>query len=276
MANQTTTRLVIVQVNEQGDWIREEAINVSLHQVSLPGNVTLSLAHIPAGSFQMGAGNHFVEPDEQPVHHVHVNASLLGQFTITQRQWQAVMKTLPPCRGQGLDHPVDRVSRFEARTFCNRLADLTQMPFRLPSEAEWEYACRAGSTTDFAIGNMITTDLANYVGWHAYLNGPKGEYRHGPMQVGQFPPNRWGLYDMHGNVWEWCEDAWHDNYLNAPADGTAWLRDGSAGKVVRGGSWHDPPALCRSSARLKLMPQEGEDFVGVRVALPAISVDQSF
>ncbi len=107
------------------------------------------------------------------------------------------------------------------------------------------------------------------MGWHAYKNGPTGDYRHGPVTPGSFPPNAFGLYDMHGNLMEWCQDRWHEDYTGAPTGGEAWMRGGTEERVIRGGSWHDPPDLCRSASRLKLMPSEGEDFMGFRVALDA-------
>ena len=115
--------------------------------------------------------------------------------------------------------------------------------------------------------HQFTEDLANYVGEHTYLSEPKGVYRHGTTEVGQFPPNAFGLYDMHGNLWEWCADAWHTDYAGAPTDGNAWERGEPSHRVLRGGSWHDPPNLCRCAARLRLAPAEGEDYVGFRVAL---------
>ena len=247
--------------------IHREEITIRLLQQTLPDDVTLAMVQIPAGNFLMGSPRTQGDPDEQPAHTVRIEGFFMSQITITQRQWKSIMKKLLPCRGKGLDLPVDRVSWLDAQRFCEKLTKTTQRPYRLPSEAEWEYACRAGTLTDFAYGDMITTDLANYVGWHAYKDGPTGEYRHGPIQAGLFAPNRFGLYDMHGNLSEWCADTWHANYVGAPSDGQPWLRGGTAERVLRGGSWHDPPGLCRSAARLKLMPSEGEDFVGFRVAL---------
>ena len=138
--------------------------------------------------------------------------------------------------------------------------------YRLPTEAEWEYACRAGTNTPFWPGETLTTELANYVGERAYGAGPKGIYRHETTDVGSFPPNAFGLYDMHGNVWEWCADAWHDNYRGAPATAQSWEGAAASGyRVGRGGSWHDGPDLCRCAARLRLRADEGDDFFGFRI-----------
>jgi formylglycine-generating enzyme required for sulfatase activity len=148
---------------------------------------------------------------------------------------------------------------------ARRLSKKAGRTYRLPSEAEWEYACRAGTAGAFCFGPTLTTDLANYVGEHTFGLEPKGLYRHETTSVGSFPANAFGVYDMHGNVWEWCADAWHEDYSDAPADGSAWKRGGASQRVLRGGGWHDPPDLCRSAARLKFEPSDAEDFVGFRV-----------
>jgi formylglycine-generating enzyme required for sulfatase activity len=120
--------------------------------------------------------------------------------------------------------------------------------YRLPTEAEWEYACRGGTTTPFYCGETISTDLANYNGNYTYGQGQKGEYREKTTKVGIFPANPFGLYDMCGNVREWCEDGWHENYISAPTDGSAWTSL-SSGRLLRGGSWYVNPELCRSAYR---------------------------
>jgi formylglycine-generating enzyme required for sulfatase activity len=143
------------------------------------------------------------------------------------------------------------VSWQDAAAFCKKLSQQTGRTYRLPSEAEWEYACRAGITTPFHFGATITTDLANYI-CNSYGNGPKGVYRRQTTDVGSFPPNVFGLHDMHGNVWEWCADHWHDNYDGAPTDGTAWLSsDESESRLLRGGSWSSLPWNCRSAHRFR-------------------------
>jgi formylglycine-generating enzyme required for sulfatase activity len=206
--------------------------------------------------------------DERPQHQVSVAAFLMGRGLVTQAQWQAVMGEPLRCRCPGPELPAHNVSWGEAQRFCERLAALTGRAYRLPTEAEWEYACRAGSTTAFNTGPTISTDQANYNGQFVYGAGAKGVYRHVPTEAGTFPPNEFGLYDMHGNLWEWCADAWHDDYQGAPADGRAW----EAGKapryrVTRGGSWHDTPDVCRSAVRLKTLAREGDDLIGFRVAV---------
>ncbi|MFM6202704.1 MAG: formylglycine-generating enzyme family protein, partial [Dolichospermum sp.] len=123
-------------------------------------------------------------------------------------------------------------------------------PYRLPTEAQWEYACRAGTTTPFHFGDRITTDLANYDGNYTYGDGLKGVHRKGTTEVGSFKANEFGLHDMHGNVWEWCQDDWHDNYEGAPTDGSAWISNNAkSDKLLRGGSWYTYPENCRSAYR---------------------------
>ncbi len=229
------------------------------------------MVSLSAGSFQMGSREGQGYDDERPLHYVRVPAFLIGRFTVTQEQWAAVMSWKPPYRCPGLRRPADRVSWDAADAFCRRLAALTGRPYRLPSEAEWEYACRAGSTTPFHYGPTLTTGLANYVGEHVFRDEPPGVYRHGATEVGAFPPNEFGLYDMHGNVWEWCQDAWYDDYNGAPGNGEARIQRGARRRVLRGGSWHETPGNCRSAVRLGLDAGEGDDFTGFRVALTFVA-----
>ena len=232
----------------------------------LGGGVLLELVAIPGGTFLMGSPRGYGYPDERPQHRVTAAPFLMAKYPVMQEQWKAVMGWLPPCRCKGARRPVDRVSWKDATEFCEQLSGKTGRVYRLPSEAQWEYACRAQTTTPFYCGETITTDLANYVGEHTYLSEPKGIYRHETTKVGAFPPNPFGLYDMHGNVWEWCADPWHEDYTGAPADGRVWESDrDTSHRVMRGGSWHDPPNLCRCAVRLKFNPAEGEDFFGFRV-----------
>ncbi|MDE5123725.1 MAG: formylglycine-generating enzyme family protein, partial [Trichodesmium sp. St19_bin1] len=146
--------------------------------------------------------------------------------------------------------PVERVSWNNATEFCEKLSKKTGRDYRLPSEAEWEYTCRAGTTTPFYFGETITGELANYEASETYADEPKREYREQTTPVGQFPPNAFGLYDMHGNVWEFCQDVWHSNYDGTPVDGSAWVNGGNSSlRVARGGSWVNYPRWCRSAFR---------------------------
>ena len=195
---------------------------------------------------------------ERPQHLVKVPAFYMSQTAITQAQWQAIAATAKidinlktnPSRFKGDELPVEKVNWYEATEFCKRLSRKTKREYRLPSEAEWEYACRAGTKTPFHFGETITADLANYRATETYADEPTGEYRQQTTPVGQFPPNAFGLYDMHGNVWEWCADTWHDNYEGAPTDGSVWIENGDDNySPLRGGSWYTPPNVCRSHYR---------------------------
>jgi len=209
--------------------------------------------------------------DEHPQHSVSIAPFLIGRSPITQAHWQAVMRQLPPCRFRGPDRPVENVTWRAAAAFCLKLSRQAGRPFALPSEAQWEYACRAGTISPFAYGPTITTDLVNYAGQHTYADGPAGIYRHETTAPGQFPPNAFGLYDMHGNVWEWCADPWHDSYLGAPTDGRAWETGGDlTHRIMRGGSWHDVPDSCRSAVRSKFPETEGDDYIGFRVVAASV------
>ncbi|MFM6121568.1 MAG: formylglycine-generating enzyme family protein, partial [Sphaerospermopsis kisseleviana] len=227
-------------------------------QENLGNGVFLEMIAIPGGTFIMGSPKN--EPErrdsESPQHRVNIQPFYMGKFTVTQAQWERVA-ALPkikqdlnpqPSRFQGKNKPVERVSWLDAQEFCARISKATGKKYSLPSEAQWEYACRAGTTTPFYFGNTITTDLVNYDGNCSYGAAPKGKYRQQTTDVGSFPPNAFGLYDMHGNVWEWCEDDWHENYINAPIDGSAWISL-SNNKLLRGGSWDYDPGYCRSARR---------------------------
>jgi formylglycine-generating enzyme required for sulfatase activity len=262
-----TCEFQVVFVNRRGEIVERRTEWAEQVAHDLGRGVALEMIAIPGGVFRMGSRAGEGYPDEHPQRSVRVAPFLLGKYPVTQEQWAAIMDWAPPYRCLGARRPVDRVSWRDCQAFCQRLSARTGRAYRLPSEAEWEYACRAGALTPFCVGQTITTDLANYVGEHTFLDEAKGVYRHGSTEVGSFPPNAFGLYDMHGNVWEWCADAWHDDYTGAPADGRAWEGRAAQGRVLRGGCWHDPPGLCRSAARLRQAPDQGEDFFGLRVAL---------
>jgi formylglycine-generating enzyme required for sulfatase activity len=160
------------------------------------------------------------------------------------------------------------VSWLDVSEFCNRLSQRTGRHYTLPSEAQWEYACRAGTSSPFHFGATITSALVNYDGNATYADGPKGVYRRQTTPVGMFPANAWGLYDMHGNVWEWCLDHWHESYEGAPTDGSAWLNDSDSDEgtqLLRGGSWLNNPRNCRSALRDLNRPDNANNYVGFRV-----------
>jgi formylglycine-generating enzyme required for sulfatase activity len=263
----TESRVETVRVDATGALISRESVVAVSFTEPLDADCGLVMMHLPAGFFVMGSILTEGFPDEKPQHQVSVASFFLGRITVTQRQWNAGMRRPLPCRAKGPDMPLDRVNWFQAEEFCARLAHLTGRGYRLPSEAEWEYACRAGTTTPFSFGPTITTDMANYVGKHLYGREPVGVYRGRTVPGGSLPPNGFGVCEMHGNLFEWCADAWHEDYSGAPTRGEAWTRGGASERVLRGGSWHDPPNLCRSAGRLKFDPNEGEDYFGFRVAL---------
>jgi formylglycine-generating enzyme required for sulfatase activity len=268
------------------------------HREPLAQGVALTMLRIPAGSFEMGAPETEAGSSyrERPVHRVRLGEFLLGQTPITQAQWRAVAawvrlehedaKRWPeealdadPVakldyaeRFLGEQRPVVNVSWMQAKAFCGRLALRTDKNYTLPSEAQWEYACRAGTTTPFHYGDTISTKLANYHGRQVYGDGEKGDYRQQTTDVFSFPANAWGLHDMHGNVWEWCADQWHDNYEGAPEDGRAWIDDEANQnkndmnrRLLRGGSWNCHPRNCRSAYRYISPPDYLNDPVGFRV-----------
>jgi len=265
-SNRRQFEFEVVSVNRQGDIIERKTHTARQFTENLGNSVFLEMVAIPGGTFLIGSPEGHGYDDEHPQHEVRIAPFFMAKYPVTQEQWEAAMEWIPPYRCKGAKHPADRVSWNDAREFCARLSKKTGRVYDLPSEAQWEYACRAGTTTPFYFGETITTDLANYVGQHTYLSEPKGIYRHQSTEVGSFPPNALGLHDMHGNVWEWCADPWHDNYEGAPTDGSVWETGGDRSqRLVRGGSWHDPPGLCRCAVRLKFGRDEGEDFVGFRV-----------
>jgi formylglycine-generating enzyme required for sulfatase activity len=255
-------------VDRRGTVIAAERFATQQRTERLSGDIVLELVAIPAGAYLMGSPERQGFDDEHPQHRVAVASLLVGRFPVTQEQWLAVMGAAPRCRFAGPGRPVDNVSWDAALEFCGQLAKATGRDYRLPSEAEWEYACRAGSTAPFAFGYTLTSELANYNGEFTYAAEPKGVYRHVTTEAGAFPPNAFGIHDMHGNLWEWCADPWHESYRGAPADGRVWETEGHPSlRVLRGGSWHDTPDVCRSAVRLKLPRGEGDDICGFRVAL---------
>ena len=305
-------------------------------------SVALTMLWIPPGSFTMGAADGEPESSdsERPQRQVSLAGFFLGQTPITQAQWRAVAmwkerqgerwgpelnpnpshfqtkemkmgdnrprsRNLRLLKGETTtdQRPVECVNWEEAMEFCQRLSQRTGRFYTLPTEAQWEYACRAGNGTPFAFGETLTAELANYKAEETDAKGPKGEDRRQTTPVGMFPANAWGLHDMHGNVWEWCLDHWHDSYKGAPEDGSAWLipgenslrgekdiggggkdsggggkdsgggGEGSSGEVKgrnhrrprRGGSWDDHPVHCRSASRDHLAPYFADPKVGFRV-----------
>jgi formylglycine-generating enzyme required for sulfatase activity len=213
---------------------------------NLGKGVILEMVAIPGGKFLMGSPEGEGNDREKPQHQVTIQPFYMGKYPVTQAQWEMVSR-LPevkidlrskPSHFKGANLPVENVSWHDAREFCARLSKATGKLYRLPSEAEWEYACRANTTTPYYFGNTITTDLVNH-------NNKYGQ----TTDVGKFPPNAFGLYDMHGNVWEWCEDSWHKNYMTAPNNGNALTSQSDNKRMLRGGQWYLNPSYCRSASR---------------------------
>lgn len=233
---------------------------------------SLKMVVIPSGDFQMGSDETEFgsRANELPKHSVTIPSFSIGQYPVTQAQWLAVMGELPEIdlsfRGDNL--PAVNISWMQVDEFCKHLTAITGTAFRLPSEAEWEYACRAGTSSPFHFGGTISTDVANFNGGEPYGNTPKGQFRKSLTPVGYFDaPNAFGLHDMHGNIWEWCSDIWHDNYHGAPGDSNAWFDSGDLGyRVQRGGCWRDNAISCRSAFRVGDIAYNWDHIVGLRVA----------
>jgi formylglycine-generating enzyme required for sulfatase activity len=280
-----------IELNQTGKVIAEpQEIVQCFDEILDETGLSLRMMIIPGASFMMGSPEDELNSydDERPQHLVTVPDFAIGQLTITQAQWGAIAK-LPkvkrrlnpsPSNFSGEERPVERVNWEESMEFCDRLTRLTRKPYRLPSEAEWEYACRAGTNTPFHFGSTIVTDFANYRGmdddrgergvWLGnYGDGPKGKYRGQTVNANEFPPNAFGLHNMHGNVWEWCADTWHNGYEAAPVNGSAWLdqdADATSDRVVRGGSWNNSPQYCRSAFRFFYAPGSRNFNLGFRVS----------
>ena len=264
---------------EGGRWIMERRpLQVEGCREDLGEGVALTMVKIPAGSFLMGSPGD--EPErsdaEGPQHEVTLGTFWMAQTPITQAQWLAVASWQKlerdlepdPSHFKGANRPVEQVSWFDVLEFCRRLNQRTGQRYGLPSEAQWEYACRAGSTTPFHFGATLTPELANYDGNYCYGNGPKGTYREQTTEVASFPANGWGLHDMHGNVGEWCQDHWHESYNFAPDDDQPWLIPAAAAdepRLLRGGSWGFVPRYCRSAYRNHFRPDNAILNVGFRV-----------
>jgi formylglycine-generating enzyme required for sulfatase activity len=275
---------------------------------SIPGyierinGIDFEMLNIPSGTFLMGSPDTEARrfDNESPQHPVNVPEFFMARNQVTQSQWR-VVASLPkinldlnpdPSYFKGDNRPVECVSWYDCIEFCARLSQKTGKNYRLPSEAEWEYACRAGTTTPFHIGETISTEVANYRGDNIYGNGKKGIYRQETILVRSLnAANAWGLYNMHGNVLEWCLDDWHNNYTGAPNNGLPWLRtienqndsrfknnwqawlkkiletNHNNKKLLRGGYWGNNPGYCRSAFRYCFRPGLRDSSLGFRVAV---------
>ncbi len=253
----TTFEFEVVTVDHQGREKKRFLKQAEYFIENLENDIFFEMVSLPDGKFQMGVAKdeEVSQEEERPQRIVNIKSFFLSKYPITQAQWKAVanlpkikrhLDIEPSCfRGNNL--PVERVSWHDAQEFCQRLSQKTGRNYRLPSEAEWEYACRAQTSTPFHFGKTITTHLASYNKENKDFNGV---YQQQTTEVGSFPANNFGLFDMHGNVWEWCADYDHEDYYGAPSDGSAWLDDGNEEyRILRGGSWNSSANLCRSASR---------------------------
>ncbi len=261
-----------VTINSTGNVINRQSCSNQQQRFTLVTGVDLEMVYIPAGSFMMGSPANELErqDSESPQHQVTLPAFWLSKYPITQGQYREIVGS-NPAKFSGDARPVEQVSWRDAVAFCQMISTQFSQNFTLPSEAQWEYACRANASTyaPFYFGDTITPDFVNYNGNYTYGNAPKGKYREETTSVGSFLPNAWGLYDMHGNVWEWCLDTWHGNYAGAPIDGSAWQsQNENDNRVLRGGSWLFNPRYCRSAFRNQNSPNYRNYCVdGFRVCL---------
>ncbi|MDX2040117.1 MAG: formylglycine-generating enzyme family protein [Acidobacteriota bacterium] len=287
----------VVQIDERGRLGERRKERARFYIEDEGGGVKLEMVELPAGSFVMGSNQNDLEMigtdyarslgkdakptlqtrllSETPQRTVKLPGFYMSKYEVTQAQWR-VVAGLPkvnqelmsdPSAFKGGNRPVEQISWEDAVEFCDRLSRLTGRRYRLPTEAEWEYACRAGTTWPFSLGGTIESDWVNYNGRLPYAFAARDAYRQQTIVVGSLSvANAFGLYDMHGNVWEWCLDAWHGNYSGAPSDGSSWQADGEkVPRVLRGGAWDSPAGECRSSERKQATSLLRLNNVGFRV-----------
>jgi formylglycine-generating enzyme required for sulfatase activity len=243
----------------------------------------VALRWCPAGRFRMGSPESEPgrRPDEAQVDVTLSRGFWIGQYEVTQREWTRIMGRLPRAmqHGVGDDFPIYWVSYTDAELFCSRLTEAarkareldTGWEFRIPTEAQWEYACRAGSTAPTGIGSQLSRDQANFDG-EPYNGGRDGPSLKTASKVGSYPPNAWGIHDMHGNEFEWVRDWYHARLpggVDPDLSGSKGVvnRDGSYSRGRRGGAWNDPGIFCRCALRLRYEPERTSDHIGLRVVM---------
>ncbi len=221
---------------------------------AVTNSIGMKFVWIPPGTFMMGSPKEEKERQANETQHkvTLTKGFYMSVYTVTQEQWQAVMGNNPSVFKGEKNLPVDQVSWEDCQEFVKKLREKDKKAYRLPAEAEWEYACRAGTKTPFHFGETISTDQANYFGEAVYGDGKKGKYRGKTTPVGSFPANAWGLHDMHGNVWQWCED-WFGDYPQKDVVDPQGPESGNE-RVLRGGSWFNLPGDCRSAYRYRNAP----------------------
>ncbi|NDJ19261.1 formylglycine-generating enzyme family protein [Myxacorys almedinensis] len=264
-----------VNVNERGRVIKRCQSQAQFFEEKLNDEVVLEMVLIPGGKFLMGSPeSEDKRIDIERQHWVTVNSFWMSKYPITVTQWEAFfgypkgsLNIKWNCYGDHCgDYPMRWVSWFQAVSFYKQLSQKTNRPYRLPTEAEWEYACRAGTRTPFHFGEAITTNLATYDGRSRYRHSELGIYHTEPSCVGRKPANAFGLHDMHGNVWEWCAD-YFDAKLNKdfPVEIVDFDEEVYSIRPIRGGSWYSSSRFCRSAYRDFAPPDDGDDKIGFRV-----------
>ena len=235
----------------------------NIHRETIKGGPSFDMIWVEGGSFQMGGTDEEAYDEEKPVHQVKVSGFYLGRYPVTQDLWESIMGN-NPSGYKGPQHPVENVSWEDAQAFLKQLNKKTKSSYRLPTEAEWEFAARGGIHTEEYL--YSGSDKLSEVGWYADNAGI------GTQAVGQLLENELGLFDMSGNVLEWCEDDFHDNYEGAPVDGSAWIDRPKRARfrVLRGGTWNGFARLCRVSFRLRYAPGDRYGFIGFRLVLPRV------
>jgi formylglycine-generating enzyme required for sulfatase activity len=271
-----------VKTNDLGEVIKRTKKHAFYYTENLGNDVGIDMVYIPAGSFMMGTSeeesNKALDrrtiPLEKPQHLVNIPAFYMAKYPTTQEQYQAIMGE-NPSNFRGINLPVEQVTWKKAKEYCQNLINKTDKPYVLPSESQWEYACRSGTNTLFYFGDVITTDLANYNGKFSYERYPSGVNREQTTSVDTFPPNSFGLYDLHGNISQWCADTWHVNYEGAPTDERPWVDDlpsWSFGDyyyhVLRGGSWFVGLSGCHCANRTT--GSQIPSIVGFRICCLAV------
>ena len=241
----------------------KETDQIKIYTQSLPSGFPFRMLLVEGGSFQMGGTDEEADDDEKPTHEVKVSSFYLGKYPVTQDLWGLIMEDNPSTY-KGANHPVHNVSWDDAKIFIQKLNKQTNQSYRLPTEAEWEFAARGGIHTEEYL--YSGSDKLSEVGWYSENAG------NGTMAVGQLLENELGLFDMSGNVLEWCEDDFHDNYEGAPVDGSAWIDrpERASRRVLRGGFWNDTVRFCRVSSRNRDVPGARFVFVGFRLVLPRV------
>ena len=232
---------------------------------TVTNSMGMKFVWIPPGSFTMGSPKEEkARKDDENLHKVTLTKGFyMGVYTVTQEQWKELMGKNPGKFTDGKNLPVEQINWNECQEFIKKLQEKDKKPYRLPTEAEWEYACRAGTKTPFYSGETISVEQANYNGNYAYGDGKKGVYREKTTPVGSFPANAWGLFDMHGNVWQWCQDCYFDKFTKT--DATDPLCSTGEARSIRGGSWIDNPLECRSAFRGGCRPVLKHSLIGFRI-----------